>query len=186
MNTKLILAGIMAGVIAATLTGAIISLGNNELASAQMSSGQMGGMMDSGSMGGMMGSSSGQMGTGSTMMQNYPGTVHEQCGGSMGTMPPHYCEPVYQTMSSVKGIRVSNVEVMDDKSLMVTLQQISSMAPATTDRIIVVGGSGDLAGGVVVDAGWDGTTTVHLNLTGIGTIYDHSDGLSIHLFPYTG
>jgi hypothetical protein len=183
MNSKLIIAGIMAGVIAATITGAVVSFGNTNLATAQMSGGHM---MDSGSMGGMMEGSGGQTGAGSMMTQNYPGSIHEQCGGSMGNMPPHYCEPIYKTMSSVKGIRVSAVEPMGDKSLMVTLQQISSMADATTERVIVVGGSGDLAGGVVVDAGWDGTTTVDLNLTGTGSIYDHHGGLSIHLFPYTG
>jgi hypothetical protein len=180
MNTRFIMAGILAGVIAATITGAVVSLGSSDTATAQMSGGHT---MDSGSMGGMSGGAGGQH-----MLLNYPGAVQEQCGGEghVGSMPPTYCEPIYKTMSSVKGIRVSAVEPMGDKSLMVTLQQISSMADATTERVIVVGGSGDLAGGVVVDAGWDGTTTVDLNLTGTGSIYDHHGGLSIHLFPYTG
>lgn len=180
MNERTLLIGFLAGAIVATVTGVAVSLGNSEAATAQMSGGHA---MDSGNMGGMTGGAS--MG-GGQMMQHYPCMISEQCGGSMGGMPPHYCEPVYKTMSSVKGIRVSNVDLMDDNSLMVTLQQISSMAEATNERIIVVGGGGDLAGGIVVDAGWDGTTTVHLNLTGTGSIYDRHDGLSIHLFPYTG
>lgn len=178
MDTRLTLIAVVAGVIAATAIGAILSLGNTDLASAQMS----GHSMDSGSMG--MSSGSGMSGGGS--MQHLPGMIREQSGhGQGGDMPPQYCEPVYKTMSSVKGIRVSSVEVMDDRTLMVTLAQTGSMAEATTERITVVGGGGDLAGGVIIDAGWDNTTTVHLNLTGTGTIYDHGS-ISVHLFPYTG
>ncbi len=175
---KLIFAGILAGVLASV----IAAIAYNQNATAQMSGhdmgGSMGGSMDQGMMSGSM--DAGSMGG----MQHMPGMVQDMCHDA-GDMPPHYCEPMYHTMTSVKEVKVSNVEPTGDRSLMVTLRETYSMSDGVTKKVVVVGGSGDLAGAVIVDAGWKGTTTVQLNLEGSGSIFDHQ-GMNVHIFPYTG
>ncbi len=136
--------------------------------------------MGGGSMGGMS-----SMGGGSMGGMNMPGTLHEMC--HMGNdMPPHYCLPSYNVMSSVQGVKVSAVSPLNNNSLDITLQQLNTMSNATTtQKIVVVGGGGNLAGATIVNPDWKANTQVHLKLQGSDSIYDLS-GIHIHLFPYTG
>ena len=112
-----------------------------------------------------------------------PGSVKQICHES-SSMPPHYCEPVYKTMSSVKGIRISTVDLVDDKTMSVILRQIGSSASSVDQKIVVVGGSGHLAGASIVEGGWSGSTTVTVPFNGMGTFYDHKSS-HLHLFPVT-
>ena len=132
-----------------------------------------------GNMPGMGGMSS--MGGGGNM----PGTLNQMC--HMGNdMPPHYCEPAYHVMSSAQGIKVSAVSPLNNNSLTITLQQLNTISNGTTSqKIVLVGGGGSLAGGTIVNPGWKTSTQVHLKLDGLGSIYDLSD-MQIHIFPYTG
>ena len=148
-----------------------------------MGSGQMGGM-GSGQMGGMGSGQMGGMGSGQMGgMGNQPGTVHEIC--HMGNdMPPHYCEPSYHVMSSVLGIRVSDVSLIGNQEIMVTLQEWNNVPNGTRQGIVIVGGGGDLAGATLVNASWKDNTTASLRFVGTGSVYNLS-GLHLHLFPYT-
>ncbi|MGC2383626.1 MAG: hypothetical protein WA631_11020 [Nitrososphaeraceae archaeon] len=132
-----------------------------------------------------MGGMSSMGGGGSMGGMNMPGTLHEMC--HMGNdMPPHYCLPSYNVMSSVQGVKVSAVSPLNNNSLDITLQQLNTMSNATTtQKIVVVGGGGNLAGGTIVNPDWKTNTQVHLKLQGSDSIYDLS-GIHIHLFPYTG
>lgn len=182
---KLILAGIAAGVLTSVIAAVAY---NSQNATAQMMGG-MGtgstGTMDHSMMGstGSMGMMDHGMGTGSMPMQYMPGMVHDMCqwGGDMS----QYCEPMYHVMTSVKEVRVGDVEPTGDKSVMVTLRETYAMSEGVTKRVVVAGGSGNLAGAVIVDAGWKGTNTVQLNLEGNGTVFDHQS-MHVHVFPYTG
>jgi hypothetical protein len=115
--------------------------------------------------------------------QAVPGAVEQKCHG-MGDMPPHYCEPSYKVMSSVRGVRVSAVTPAGDTAVMMTLQELNAMAPGVGQGLVVVGGTGDLAGAAVVQPGWKQTTTVHLTFTGDGSIYSQG-AMHIHVFPLT-
>jgi hypothetical protein len=88
-------------------------------------------------------------------------------------------------MSSVRGVQVSAVAPAGDQEVMVTLREVNAMTPGVNQSIIVVGGSGDLAGGVTVNGGWRQTTTVHLRLQGEGSIYGQRS-MHPHVFPLTG
>jgi len=179
---KLVFTGIAAGVLVAIIATIAYT---NETASAQMMGGSSGGMdhgmsMDmSGSMG-----SGGMSGDMSAMAHNVPGAVLDMCHES-GEMPPHYCEPTYHASTSVPAVKVSTVDIMDEKTLMVNLREVYSMTEGVNQRLVVAGGNGHLAGATIVESGWQGTNTVHLGLMGTGSIFDH-DGFHIHIFPYTG
>jgi hypothetical protein len=68
-----------------------------------------------------------------------PGMVKEMC--HMGEdMPRHYCEPSYQVMSSVKGVKVSDIDIINDTSLIVTVSELSPMFNSTVGDIVIVGG----------------------------------------------
>jgi len=112
-----------------------------------------------------------------------PGTVHRQCNMG-GNMPPHYCEPYYKVMSSVVGVQISNVDPIDQKTLKVTLKEISVVALGINQKISVSVGGGDLVGTSVVNGGWSGSTSVDVPLTGMGHIYNHGT-MSVHIFPVT-
>ena len=99
-------------------------------------------------------------------------------------MPPHYCEPSYHVMSSVLGVKIGDVSLVGNQEIMVTLQELNSLSNGTTQRMVLVGGGGDLAGATLVEAGWKNNTTASLKFVGTGSIYNLS-GLQIHLFPYT-
>ena len=109
-----------------------------------MSSG-MGGMMEHGGqgqgmsgMGGMMehgGQGQGMSGMGGMMEHDSPGAINEMCHTG-GNMPPHYCEPSYQVMSSVKGVKITNVEIVNDTSIILTLSDLNSMSNSTIDDLV--------------------------------------------------
>jgi hypothetical protein len=89
-------------------------------------------------------------------------------------------------MSSAQGIKVSAVSPLNNNSLTVTLQQLNAISNGmTSQKVVLVGGGGSLAGATVVDPGWKTKTQVHLKLNGQGSIYNLSD-VHIHIFPYTG
>ena len=161
-----------------------------------MGGGQMGQMGQMGNMGGgqmgqkisnMTGMGGGQMGQmGNMMMEgmdNSPGAVREMC--HMGqSMPPHYCEPSYHVMTSIQGVRVSSVSPVGSQEIAVTLRELNSLSNGTTQKMVLVGGGGDLAGATLVNSGWKNNTTASLKFVGTGSIYNLT-GLHIHLFPYT-
>lgn len=131
-------------------------------------------------MGGGMGQ---QQGMDQGMMGNLPGMVVQHCG--VADRPPHYCEPVYNVVSSVKGVRISAVTPVNDKEVMIMLVQINQMGGDVTDRIVGGGGSRDLAGATTVEGGLSDSTTFHLRFVGNGSIYEQQS-LRLHIFPYTG
>ena len=144
-------------------------------------------------MGGGMGAGSSGMGGGGhgMMMMNVPGMVQQMC--HMGKdMPPLYCEPNYKVMSSVKGLKISNVNPINDNELQVVINSINSVSNATTttttpgqQNIVVVGGGGDLAGSTVLDiSGGSQKITTELKLIGSGSIYN-LEHIHLHLFPLT-
>jgi len=160
----------------------------SESANAQMNMGSGGG--DQG-MGG--GGSSGMGGGGGAghgmMMMNVPGMVQQMC--HMGKdMPPHYCEPNYNVMSSVKGLKIVDVNPINDNELQVFITNMNSMSNATTtmgqQNIVVVGGGGDLTGSTVLDIGGSSSQkiTTQLKLIGSESIYN-LEKISLHLFPLT-
>jgi hypothetical protein len=151
--------------------------------------GNMSSMSGMSSMGGGGGSNmqgmSGMSSMGGGGGGNMPGSLNQMC--HMGNdMPPHYCEPAYHVMSSAQGIKVSAVSPLNNNSLTVTLQQLNAISNGmTSQKVVLVGGGGSLAGATVVDPGWKTKTQVHLKLNGQGSIYNLSD-VHIHIFPYTG
>jgi hypothetical protein len=167
---KTLLIGIIAGVI---VSAALLATSDFSVAFAQM--GGMGGMDQS--MGGshMMGGVGGH---------NIPGSIHQMCQQA-GMMPPHYCEPSYSVMSSVKGLRINNVDIQDDNTAVATIIQIGTAAGPMNQKIVVVGGSGHLAGATIVNGGWSGTTTVTIPFEGFGTLYDFGS-LNLHIYPLSG
>lgn len=110
-----------------------------------------------------------QHGMGQGMMGNLPGMVVQHCG--VADRPPHYCELVYNVVSSVKGVRISAVTPVNDKEVMIMLVQINQMSRDVIDRIVVVGGGEDLAGATIVEGG-SGSTTFHLRFVGNDLIYE--------------
>jgi hypothetical protein len=136
------------------------------------------------------GGSSGMGGEGGghgMMMMNVPGFVQQKCNIGKD-MPPHYCEPNYSVMSSVKGLKISNVNPINDNELQVVISNINSVSNATTttgqQNIVVVGGGGDLAGSTVIDISGLQKITTELKLIGSGSIYN-LEKVAIHLFPLT-
>ena len=158
---------VMFGILAGIVTAVIITL----ISSSSMA--QMGGH-DMGSKDSSMGGS----------MGGYPGSVQQMCK-SEGNMPPHYCEPTYMVMSSVKGLNISTVDAVSDNEVMITIKQIGLSAGTVSKKLVLVGGSGDLVGATVIDGEWTKSTMVHLKFDGLGTIYDQGE-MHLHLFPYTG
>jgi plastocyanin len=111
-----------------------------------------------------------------------PDMVKEMC--NMGEdMPPHYCEPSYQVMSSVKGVKVSDVAIINDTSLIVTVSELSPMFNSTVGDIVIVGGGGGLAGSTLLEGNWKQNATSTLTLVGTGSVYS-TDKLTVHLFPF--
>ena len=158
-----------------------------EYANAQMNmeGGQGGGQgMNGGGSSGMGGEGGGHS---MMMMMNVPGFVQQICNIDK-EMPPHYCEPNYNVMSSVKGFKISNVNPINDNELQVVISNINSVSNATTttgqQNIVVVGGGGDLAGSTVIDISGSQKITTELKLIGSGSIYN-LEKISLHLFPLT-
>lgn len=111
------------------------------------------------------------------------GQVMQMCHGK-GGMPPHYCEPSYKVMSSVRGVSIADVSPMGDSAVMVTLKAAGGSMQTISQRLVIVGGGGGLAGAGPVDGGWSDETVVHLNLQGSGTLYDQKS-IHLHIFPLT-
>jgi hypothetical protein len=135
------------------------------------------------------GDSAGMGGGGHGMMMNVPGMVQQMC--HMGKdMPPHYCEPNYNVMSSVKGLKIVDVNPINDNELQVFITNMNSMSNVTTtmgqQNIVVVGGGGDLAGSTVLDISGSSSQkiTTQLKLIGSGSIYN-LEKISLHIFPLT-
>ena len=137
-----------------------------------------GGHGSSGGMGGMMGGGGGPSRHG---VFYGPGTLHQTCHMT-GDMPPHYCEPYYKAMSSVMGVKISNVEPVNEKTLRVTLSELSVDKPGINKDITVNIGAGSLSGTEMVPGGWNGKTTVDVALDGMGNIYSHKS-MHVHIFP---
>ena len=174
-----------------------------ESANAQMNMGSGGGGQGMGSGGGQgMGSGGGHgmdgggssgmgggAGHGMMMMTNVPGFVQQICHTGKD-MPPSYCEPNYQVMSSVKGLKISSVNPINDNELQVVIENINSMSNTTTtmgqQNIVVAGGGGDLAGSTVLDIAGGGSQkiTTELKLIGSGSIYN-LERIYLHLLPLT-
>ncbi|HEX6647697.1 MAG TPA: hypothetical protein VF047_11010 [Nitrososphaeraceae archaeon] len=123
------------------------------------------------------------------MMTNVPGFVQQICHTGKD-MPPSYCEPNYQVMSSVKGLKISSVNPINDNELQVVIENINSMSNTTTtmgqQNIVVAGGGGDLAGSTVLDIAGGGSQkiTTELKLIGSGSIYN-LERIYLHLLPLT-
>jgi hypothetical protein len=128
---------------------------------------------------------SGMDGMMSGMMEHgAPGGINEMC--HMGDdMPPHYCEPSYHVMSSVKGVKITDVAVVNDTAIVLTLRELNPMSNNTVDDIVIVGGGGDLAGSTLLNGNWKESATATINLVGTGSVYS-TDRLMIHLFPFNG
>jgi hypothetical protein len=140
----------------------------------------MGGMMEHG--GG--GQGQGMSGMGGMMEHGSPGAINEMC--HMGDdMPPHYCEPSYHVMSSVKGVEITDVAIINDTSILLTLSELNPMANNSVDDIVIVGGGGDLAGSTLLNGNSKENATATINFVGTGSVYS-TDRLMIHLFPFNG
>jgi hypothetical protein len=101
-------------------------------------------------------------------------------GQMMKSMPPHYWKSNYHLMSSVKGIEISGLDMVNDKELLVKIKSNSSTP--INQNLTLVGGGGDLAGSASVKEGWKNKSEVNLKLEGTGSLFN-LQGLHLHLFP---
>jgi len=101
-------------------------------------------------------------------------------GEMMKTMPAHYSKSTYHLISSVKGIQISGLDIVNDKVLSVKIKSNSSNP--VNQNLTLVGGGGDLAGSASVKAGWNDNTQVNLKLQGTGSLFN-LEGVHLHLFP---
>ncbi len=99
-------------------------------------------------------------------------TGQQMKGMDMGqmAMPPHYSKSTYHLMSSVKGIQISGLDIVNDKELLVKIKSNSSNP--VNQNLTLVGGGGDLAGSASVKAGWNDNSKVNLKLQGSGSLYN--------------
>ncbi len=142
--------------------------------------------MMSGGMEGMSGGMSGMSGMGSMSGgqsrhgQFYsPGTVHQTCHQD-STMSPAYCEPYYQTMSSIPGVKITSIHPVDNNTLEVTLREISTAKNGIHQDTTLFVGNNFLSGNVNIPSGWEDKTTVKIPLSGMGIIYDY-ESMHAHL-----
>ncbi|MBT8173572.1 MAG: hypothetical protein KJN83_05905 [Nitrosopumilus sp.] len=182
--------GILIGIVAGVLTSGALALSYDSSQADAMPGMSMGSSSSSGGMSPGSSSSSsssmdGMMGGGPSRHGVFygPGTIHQQCHMG-GDMPPRYCEPYYKAMSSVVGVKVSNVDPVDEKTLRVTLKELSVANSGVNQKISISAGAGDLVGTAVIGSGWSGTTTVDIPLKGMGHIYNHGS-MHVHIFPVT-
>ena len=125
----------------------------------------------------------GMSGMGGMMEHSAPGSVNQVCSVE-DHMPPHYCEPSYQVMSSVKGVKITDVTIVNDTSIVLTVRELNPTSNNTVGDIVIVGGGGDLAGSSLLDGNWNESTTAIINFVGTGSVYS-TDRLMIHLFPFS-
>jgi hypothetical protein len=149
-------------VVLGILVVVLIGLASSEQVSAQMIPNNMTGM-GGGQMGGMGGGQMGGMG-----------------GMDMGQMPPHYSKSTYHLMSSVKGIQISGLDIVNEKELSVNITNNSTNP--VNQNLTLVGGGGDLAGSALVKGGWKDNSKVNLKLLGNGSLFS-LEGIHLHLFP---
>ncbi|MGY5143196.1 MAG: hypothetical protein ACW9XH_01820 [Candidatus Nitrosopumilus sp. bin_32a] len=135
----------------------------------------MGGMSGMSGMGGMSGMS------GMSRHGNFfvPGSIHQLCHQD-STMSPAYCEPYYHVMSSIPGVRITNIDPIDNTTLEVTLTEISSAKNGIHQDVTLFVGNDFLFGSVNVPGGWNGKTTVSVPLSGMGIVYDF-ESMHAHL-----
>ena len=100
--------------------------------------------------------------------------------GQMMMMPPQYSTSTYHMMSSVKGIQISGIDIVNDKELLVKIK--SNSPNPVNQNLTLVGGGGDLAGSTLAKAGWKDNNTLNLKLQGTGSLYNLM-GIHLHLFP---
>ena len=116
-----------------------------------------------------------------------PGMVQQVCHSGNG-MVPHYCEPTYKVMSSVKGLKILDVDPISDNQLQVVVSYFNNISNtlANNPNIVVVGGGGDLAGSTIisVEPSSNQKITAELNLVGGGSIYN-IEKIHVHLFLLT-
>ena len=138
----------------------------------RMMSGGMSGMSGMGGMSGMSGMS---------RHGNFfvPGSIHQLCHQD-STMSPAYCEPYYHVMSSIPGVRITNIDPIDNTTLEVTLTEISSAKNGIHQDVTLFVGNDFLFGSVNVPGGWNGKTTVNVPLSGMGIVYDF-ESMHAHL-----
>lgn len=101
-------------------------------------------------------------------------------GSMMMSMPPHYWVSTNHLMSSVKGIQISGLDIVNDKELLVKIRSNSSNP--VDQNLTLVGGGGDLAGSASVREGWKDNSQVNLKLHGAGSLFN-LHGIHLHLFP---
>jgi len=143
--------------------------------------GSMGGMSGMGSMSGMsgMGSMSGMSGMSRHGAFYVPGTIHQLCHQD-STTSPAYCEPYYQAMSSIPGVKITHIHPVDNTTLEVTLTEIGSSKSGVDQNTTLFVGNYFLSGSVNVPGGWNDKTTVKVPLSGMGIIYDF-ESMHAHL-----
>ncbi len=100
--------------------------------------------------------------------------------GQMMMMPPQYSTSTYHMMSSVKGIQISGIDIVNDKELLVKIK--SNSPNPVNQNLTLVGGGGGLAGSTLAKAGWKDNNTLNLKLQGTGSLYNLM-GIHLHLFP---
>jgi hypothetical protein len=165
------------------IVGCVIAVIALSLTSFNMIAQNISAVSSSHNMGGMSGGM-GSMGGGHDMggMDHSMTSSTQQVCKPAGGMPPHYCEPIYMTMSSVPGIKISKVEPVSATEVKAIIKEATNTK--VSQKLVLVGGSGYLSGATIIEDGWSKTKTVHLKFDGKGTIYDFTE-MHLHLFPYT-
>ncbi len=184
MNRYILIAIIAAtfsvGILAGAYGGNVIQM--NHMQTMMSGMGGMSGMSGMGGMSGMsgMGGMSSPGGGQSRHGQFYaPGTIHQLCHQD-SMMAPAYCEPHYQTMSSVPGVKITHVHPVDNTTLEVTLTEISSAKNGIDQSTTIFVGNNYLYGSTDIPSGWKDKTTVTVKLTGMGIVYDY-ESMHAHL-----
>jgi hypothetical protein len=72
-------------------------------------------------------------------------------------------------MSSVKGMQISGLDIVNEKELLVKIK--SNWSDPVNQNLTLVGGRGDLAGSASVKAGWKDNTKVDLKLKASGSLF---------------
>ena len=167
-----VLIAIIVGVFAVgIITGAFGSHLSHVNYMEKMMSGGMSGMSGMGSMSGGMQSRHGQFYS--------PGIVHQLCHQD-STMSPAYCEPYYQVVSSIPGVKITHIHPVDNTTLEVTLTEVNSAKNGIDQDATIFVGNDFLSGNADILGGWSGKTTVNVNLQGMGIIYDY-ESMHAHL-----
>jgi len=142
--------------------------------------------MMSGGMSGMSGMSGGMSGMSGMSRHGeflVPGSIHQLCHQD-STMSQAYCEPYYQVMSSVPGVRITHIHPIDNTTLEVTLTEINSAKSGIHQDSTIFVGNDYLFGSANIPSGWNDKTTVHVPLKGMGIVYDY-ESMHGHL-SFTG